>query len=191
MSECWSEGELRAYLDCELAATEQEAIAAHLKVCAECSGRYLKLAERAARVGNLMGMLPEPLPARARIASFRRKVAGATIAVLALAAALAIGFVVFPRGAKEAARVEAPSVKAPDPVTEPAPLVVAPAVIRHRVRQRPAGPVERADLYLPLDNEPIETGTVMRVGLQNSDLQAEFILGPDGRAHAIRVVSGK
>jgi hypothetical protein len=32
---------------------------------------------------------------------------------------------------------------------------------------------------------------VMRVGLQNSDLQAEFILGPDGRAHAIRVVSGK
>jgi len=49
----------------------------------------------------------------------------------------------------------------------------------------------RADYYLPLDDEPIETGTVMRVGLANGDVQAELILGPDGRAHAIRMVSVK
>jgi anti-sigma factor RsiW len=195
INECWAEGELRAYLDRELAASEQEAASAHLKLCAECSGRYLEIAERAARVGSLMSMLPEPVQPRPRVVLGKRKAARAAVAVLALAAALAIGFVMLPRLGKQTAKAEPPAAvvpaPAPTPAPEAAPVVVAPAVIRHKTRQQPAQPVEHVGLYVPLDNEPIEAGTVMRVGMQNGDLQAEFILGPDGRAHAVRILSGK
>jgi len=43
--------------------------------------------------------------------------------------------------------------------------------------------------FLALDDEPIETGIVMRVASPSGDFQADVIVGPDGRAHAIRIVS--
>jgi hypothetical protein len=47
------------------------------------------------------------------------------------------------------------------------------------------------DYFLALDDEPIESGVVMRVGVDPGNLQADIVFGPDGRAHAIRLVSGK
>jgi anti-sigma factor RsiW len=43
--------------------------------------------------------------------------------------------------------------------------------------------------FLALDDEPIETGIVMRVASPSGDFQADVIVGPDGRAHAIRIVT--
>jgi anti-sigma factor RsiW len=43
--------------------------------------------------------------------------------------------------------------------------------------------------FLALDDEPIETGVVMRVGVEPGNMQADVVFGPDGRAHAIRLVS--
>src|SRR5215469_15625642 len=59
MSECWSEGELRAYLDQELTAADMEKVARHLEVCSECGDLWSELAGRAARVSELMGALPD------------------------------------------------------------------------------------------------------------------------------------
>jgi 2-polyprenyl-6-methoxyphenol hydroxylase-like FAD-dependent oxidoreductase len=42
-----------------------------------------------------------------------------------------------------------------------------------------------------LDDEPIETATVVRFSADNGALQADLIVGPDGRAHAIRIVSNR
>ncbi|HUI58352.1 MAG TPA: zf-HC2 domain-containing protein [Bryobacteraceae bacterium] len=194
MRECWPEGDLRAYLDWELPAEDQDRLAAHLETCAECRDRYAEVARRAARVSSLMDVLPEPAedavalagggsrsPARGRWAS----------AALALAAALAFTVVMLPKPGKQPAQAVAPPV-GPRPA-EPAPAVVRPAVIRGPVvrRARMHSPVSHADYYVSLDNEPIETARVVRVSLEDSDVQADLIVGPDGLAHAIRLVSIK
>jgi hypothetical protein len=44
-------------------------------------------------------------------------------------------------------------------------------------------------LFLALDDEPIETGIVVRVALGEAEIPADVIFGTDGRAHAIRLVS--
>jgi anti-sigma factor RsiW len=186
MRECWAEGDLRAYLDGELPVEEGARLAAHLQVCAECRGRHAEIERTAAQAGEWMAVLADsdlvkaPLPGRSTLAYVGTS--------LALAAGLAIGFVMLPKRGKEPARFVAPPMAALAPVRPPDAVVERVPVPRP---SRPRRPVVRADYYLPLDNEPIETGTVMRVGLADSDLQAELILGPDGRAHAIRMVSIK
>lgn len=186
MKECWAEGDLRAHLDGELPAEEGAQLAEHLKVCAECGGRYAELGRRAARVAGWMAVLAEPAPAPVALPSRNRF--QYAVAALALAAGLAIGFAMLPKRGKEPGRIAAPVAQAPVLVTPLAVAVARPPAPRP---QRPRKAVVRADYYLPLDDEPIETGTVMRVGLANGDVQAELILGPDGRAHAIRMVSVK
>ena len=144
-------------------------------------------------------MLPEPVqtgPVRVISAPGRRS-QGWAIPALAVAAALAIALVIVPKRAGDVS----PAVPAAPPLPaaaqaqslEPAEVAVQPAVLRHPMTRRSAAkqPVLRADYFLPLDNEPIETGVVVRVGLENSDLQADLIVGPDGRARAIRLVSNK
>jgi hypothetical protein len=42
--------------------------------------------------------------------------------------------------------------------------------------------------FVRLDDHPIETGTLVRVSTEDG-LQADLIVGPDGRAHAFRIVS--
>jgi len=189
MRQCWGDGDLRAYVDGELADRAQ--VAAHLQLCAECSARYCEIAARAARVSKLMTMLPAAAPAvtpptlPARRDHRRRW----TAAAITLAAALAIAFVLLP---KRGAVHPAPLAKAPAPVAV-ASVAAAPAgpapsrVIRHAAARRPAA----REGFLKLDDDPIETGVIVRVSAENGDVQADLIIGPDGRAHAIRVVSNQ
>lgn len=51
---CIDEGQLRAYLDRELAGAEQEQIASHLAACAACARRLARLCETAASVSALL-----------------------------------------------------------------------------------------------------------------------------------------
>jgi anti-sigma factor RsiW len=184
MKECWAEGDLRAYLDGELPSGESARVKAHLEVCSECTHRYSELAERAARVGEWMAVLTEP--ASEPVVLRPRHTFQYVAAGLALAAGLAIGFVMLPKREKEPERAAPPVAEAPAPARQPA---VAMAEVQAPQRPRIRRPATRASYYLSLDNEPIETGTVMRVGVANGGLQAELILGPDGRAHAIRMVN--
>jgi hypothetical protein len=65
---------------------------------------------------------------------------------------------------------------------------VRPAVLRTR---RPVTRRPKTDFYLALDDDPIETGLVVRVALDSGAVQADVILGPDGRARAFRLVNDK
>jgi hypothetical protein len=183
MKQCWPDGDLRAFLDGELPAESQHQIAAHLELCAACEARRRELAERALRVSKALGALPEAAPAAAvPIRRHRRQWA---VAALSLAAALAMAFVLLPR----------PAVVQPPPPAPPAARAAAapvalpprPAARRHPAARRPA---LRED-FLRLDDEPIETGVLVRVSAENGDVLADLIVGPDGRAHAIRVVSSQ
>jgi hypothetical protein len=193
MKPCWPEGDLRAYLDRELPLESQERIAGHLEVCGACSARCRELSDRAARVSSLMATLPEPAPAGAvRVLPPRTHHSRQwAVAALSLAAALAIGFVVLPkRGGQPASIVKAPVAVAAVPVEKPAALAQRPLPRPAIRRPAPRTSMLYAD-FLRLDDEPLETGTVVRVSAENGDVQADLIVGPDGRAHAIRVVSNQ
>jgi hypothetical protein len=183
MKQCWPDGDLRAFLDGELPQLGE-----HLDVCAACSARYRELAERAGRVTNLLAMLPETgvlrnLPAREH---YRRRWA---VAALSLAAAIAIGFVVLPKRHSTPASVgKAPAAVAHETATAPVAKAETPRRVARRAAARPRPPHEN---FLRLDDEPLETGTIVRVSAENGDVQADLIVGPDGRAHAIRMVSNQ
>lgn len=209
MSQCWSEGALRAYLDRELPPEDMNLAAAHLGDCSICDSLCTTLAARAAHVSALVETLveiqgepeevtwPRPLPPRAHTrTATRRQWAGAA---LALAAGLALAVLMLPKDeVRQPAVTNAPPVPATFAESAVRPAGVAP------VNERPARPlpvrapsrrVRRAaqamDYFLALDDEPIESGVVMRVGVDPGNLQADIVFGPDGRAHAIRLVSGK
>ncbi|MBZ5729094.1 MAG: zf-HC2 domain-containing protein [Acidobacteriia bacterium] len=196
MTECWSEGELRAYCDRELPAKDMDRLAAHLENCVPCRERHRQLARQAASVLELVALLPEPeevawvQPVRVR-AGMRGRWA---VAALALAATLALAFVMLPKRTEQQAHLAPPQppVTAPPPAAEQ-PAEVSPAVIRRIVprRRAPQRPLLRADYYLSLDDEPIQNGVVMRVALGAAEVKADVIVGPDGRAHAIRLVGDK
>ena len=206
MSQCWSEGALRAYLDGELPPEDMNLAAAHLGDCSVCDGICTTLAARAAHVSALVETLvemqgepdavkwPRPLPARAHTrTATRRQWAGAA---MALAAGLALAVLMLPKH-----EVRQPAVSAPPPAPpEFAATAVQPDMPLEK--GRPARPVpapsrrvrratQAMDYFLALDDEPIESGVVMRVGVDPGNLQADIVFGPDGRAHAIRLVSGK
>ena len=70
MKECWTEGDLRAYLDRELPAGDRERIAAHLAECSACGALYGEIAARAERVAAALGALAETVsPVAARPAA--------------------------------------------------------------------------------------------------------------------------
>ena len=60
MTNCWSEGALRAWLDRELPAADMKAVAAHLGECSACDALCTELAARAARVFSMLETLGEP-----------------------------------------------------------------------------------------------------------------------------------
>ena len=78
----------------------------------------------------------------------------------------------------------------PQPVIEspaiPAQVAMAVAGPRRKPR-RTASP--QVDQFLALDDEPIESGIVMRVTVPGST-PADIVFSPDGRARAIRLVNG-
>jgi anti-sigma factor RsiW len=184
MKQCWSEGELRAYLDRELPPEDLQLVAAHLAECPACEALRVQLAGRAARVSALMGALAEPqpvvwtppMPRPAR--TWQRWAMAAT----ALAAGLVVAVVVLPTRTERPPEAVRTSAVQPLPVeqalTQPEPpRQLAPG------RRRP-----RPQVFLALDDEPIETGVVMRVALGDGEVPADVIFGPEGRARAIRLV---
>ena len=42
---------------------------------------------------------------------------------------------------------------------------------------------------MALDDEPFESGVIMRVDVNPGNVQADIVFGPDGRAHAFRLVN--
>jgi hypothetical protein len=82
----------------------------------------------------------------------------------------------------------APPAVAATVVEEDAVPAVRPAP--RRVRQvRQAAP----DLgsFVALDDEPFESGVVIRMDVKPGNVQADIVFGPDGRAHAFRLVNAK
>ena len=72
MKVCWSEGELRAYLDRELPTEDMQRVAAHLRECTVCDGLCTELAARAAHVSALLEVLPAWSGAMPRAATAAR-----------------------------------------------------------------------------------------------------------------------
>ena len=228
MTQCWSEGELRAYLDGELPARDVERVAGHVKDCEACARACMDLAERAARVAAWLEILPEPVPASKIPAIARgRAYIGRWVAAAGLAAALAVALVTAPWRPRpglgpvqpKSARVPQAEATRPPDVTLPdakaryrgrgsdRPVVTLPdgrgsenAVLLRPARPLPSGrgseklvaapaPKPRVEYYVALDDEPIEAGVVVRVGLGGGQVPADVIFGPDGRARAIRLVN--
>jgi anti-sigma factor RsiW len=195
MTQCWPEGALRAYLDGELPSGDMERVAAHLEACTECDGLCTELAARAAHVSALMELLPEcgePLPWPGRAARAPRRLRNWAGIAVALAACLALVAYLLPdRRQREAVTLPA---RAPRPVTAvvaeaaPPPAPPAqPAPLRRPRRPRHVAP--EANYFVALDDEPFESGVIMRVDVKPGNVQADIVFGPDGRAHAFRLVN--
>jgi len=182
MKHCWPDGDLRAYLDGEVAADARERIAAHLEFCTVCTARYREISERAAWVSAVMALSESAPP----VGTPRLRPRRWPVAAVALAAVLAIAFVMLPRPAPVRRASVAKAVAPPALVATTAPMAVRAVV--HRPAPRPPTPAEE---FLRLDDEPIETATLVRVSADNGALQADLIVGPDGRAHAIRVIRNR
>jgi anti-sigma factor RsiW len=198
MKECWLDGDLRAYLDRELPPQRMTEMAVHLGGCAECHARYNEIAGRASRVAAWMETL-EFEPATMPLAPPGRlkpsRVAGVLAAVLAMAAAVAAAFVLLPRGSVSPKPVAAPHVTPSRPVMRQAAAsqaagpqnssIRAPSIRASAPKRSKPAPVQE---YLALDDEPIDTGVVMRVAFEGTGMQADVIFDADGRARAIRTV---
>lgn len=183
MSSCWQEGDWRAYVDGELPAEEMAAGARHLGECAACAALHAELAGRAARVGAMLMELDEAPVLAGRTAPVRHVWKWAA-AGLAAAAALTAAFVLAPKRTEvaSASRVTQPVAAAVATSGRAAPAIVkrAAAVKTHRRTARP-------QYFLALDDEPIDTGTVMRVALE-SGIEADVIVDDSGRPRAIRAI---
>jgi len=147
MKSCWSTGDLRAYVDRELAPEETARLETHLAGCPVCAERLREISGRAGRVSAMLGELAT-LPAAAGPRKARHWPKRA--AALAIAASLALVFL----------------------SPKPAPPKTA----------------EAAQPFIALDNEPIETGMVVRVAFGPDQVLADVIIAPDGRPRAYRLV---
>ncbi|MEO8597091.1 MAG: zf-HC2 domain-containing protein [Candidatus Solibacter sp.] len=197
MTQCWPEGELRAYLDRELSTGDMQQLAAHLGECAACDALCTELSERAARVSALMELLPEhgPLAARPAMAAVRKPAQQHRWVpyAVALAACLALAVYLKPKPAPQVAAVSpAPVTVHDEPPAPPAAVAalgsemsVVPASRTVRSVRKPS-PAE--EVFVALDDEPFESGVIMRVDVKPGNLQADVVFGPDGRARAFRLV---
>jgi anti-sigma factor RsiW len=187
MKQCWSEGELRAYLDGELPPEAMERAAAHLSDCEPCAASFEALSARAHRILSLLGELSgagasaclPPIPVK-------RSRPRWIPAIAALAACLALAFVLLPKRTKQPAipTAAAPAPTAPAPVPK---LAQAAQPARPHKRKLPRKP--QIQYFLALDDDPFEVGVVRRVALGPLEIPADVVFGPDGRARAIRLVN--
>jgi hypothetical protein len=195
MTECWSQGELRAYLDRELPPDELGRLTAHLEECAECTRVLQELEARARMVAELLDDLPAV--ASAQPARPQHHLAPWAVAAAALAAGLAIAWVMNqPRTVPPAPQPRAAlqrAVPAPAPPVEaaiapqPEPVPVRHPLERRRLPRRAA----TDDGFVALSDEPFETGVVYRMALGPQQVPADVVFGSDGRARAIRLVHEK
>jgi hypothetical protein len=192
MKQCRSEGELRSYLDGELPPEEIGRVEAHLAECAACAASLEAVSSRAARVSALLDELggagDSPVLGHwqaNRLPHLTRRWIPATAA---LAACLAMAFVLFPKRARQAER-PAPSppspVEAVSALAPPAPPATRPSPPRRRARPRQPD----IQYFLALDDDPFEMGVVRRVALGPAEVPADVVFSPDGRARAIRLVN--
>ena len=200
MTQCWSEGELRAYLDRELPSEDMQRVAAHLGNCTVCDSLCTELADRAAHVSALMELLPEWTAAAPRAtAPAKRRVRrpGWVGIAVAVAACLALAAYLKPnRHAEEQAVVQpvlapvavAPPVAVATAAVSPVPVEQVGRPAPRRVRRVRATAPEPA-YFVALDDEPFESGVIMRVDVKPGNVQADIVFGPDGRAHAFRLVN--
>jgi hypothetical protein len=150
---------------------------------------HQELAVRAARVGALLVEL-ESVPAVVARRAPRRFGRRWAAAGLAVAAALAAAFVLAP---KHVESIPAPAIAGTPAAIPAAAAPVTPAAVNPvpLARARHARAVRRREpqlqYYLALDDEPIDTGTVMRVALA-SGVEADVIVDSGGRPRAIRAV---
>jgi hypothetical protein len=201
MTTCWSEGALRAYLDRELPSADMKLVAAHLGECSVCDALCTELAGRAARVFALLETLPQPesairmRPAPPRAPS-RWLWPGAAVA---LAAGLAIASFLIPKREQPVPGpvvVNTPPVQqvVPEqlPVDEIRPVSSLPAARRvARVLRPKPNAAPEMDYFVALDDQPIESGVIMRMAIQPGNAQADIVFDPAGRARAIRMVTTK
>jgi hypothetical protein len=201
MSQCWSEGEWRAFGDRELPPGDMERAAAHLQACPACEALHRRVMRRAAAVSGLLEELPASAPApampvipRPAPSSGRLRLALAIAAGL-LVASFALGpwrrVRVAPPAPPVAQRPPAAGIPQWTPAVRPIPPAVpirkrAPATRMAR-SPRPANPNVR--YFMALDDEPFVMGMIVRVGLGPTETPADVIFGTDGRPRAIRLVS--
>jgi hypothetical protein len=204
MRQCWPDGMLRALADRELPADELARLSAHLEECPQCRARCRELSARAERVLGLVGGLAEPAVDLPSVRPMPKPVAMPRLHTgrwVAAAVALAAGWAALallspkPVQAPAATHVQAPTVEAPHEAEVPEPpkpmAVHTPVRVMPRAARRafPAAP-PRATLagFMPLDDDPIDAGVVMRVALAAGQ-QADVIYSSDGRPRAIRLVN--
>ena len=200
MTKCWSEGELRAYLDRELPTGDMQQVAAHLAECTACDGLCTELAGRAAHVSALMELLPEwegasvRQPPRPAVVPVPKPAQHAWVGVaVALAAGLAVAAYFMPKPAPPVAAIRpVPVTPAIAPQATTAELALVPEAVDEpaprRVRRARKAVPDR-EYFIALDNEPFESGVIMRVDVKPGNVQADVVFGPDGRAHAFRLVN--
>jgi len=205
MKECWSEGELRAYIDGELTAAEMERVKLHLETCSGCGDAWAGLAGRAQRVSALMGSLAEArpgvavMPVRKRRAVWRWAGAAAALAAGLLAGIRLlpkhpqpeVAIAPTPQPAVQSASTVLPPVLTPEPVATVERARPVKAVAARRQRPLAAAAVPGGGPFLALDDEPIDSGVVWRVELGPRAVPADVIVGADGRPRAIRLVNSK
>jgi hypothetical protein len=200
MTHCWSEGALRAYLDRELPTADMQTVAAHLGDCTVCDGLCTELAARAAHVSALMELLPEwsaAVPRPASLPQWRQQRPNWIGIAVALAACLALAAYLVPNRHPRPEALVLPATPATAPALAPQPVAtavaaMAPAVAeraapRRLRRVRPTAP--EPAYFVALDDEPFESGVIMRVDVKPGNVQADIVFGPDGRAHAFRLVN--
>jgi hypothetical protein len=159
-----------------------EAVERHLTECRQCSALSAELSVRAAYVGALMGALQQrpKAPARAPRTAPRRAIAAAL--VLAAACLLLIALVHKPVEVGQAGSLRR-IVNPPTPVVQIATTPQPRASLRAaHVSKRPSA----VRYYLALDDDPIESGVVLRVTLPDSGLLADVIFDEQGRPRAVR-----
>jgi Putative zinc-finger len=196
MTTCRSAGAVRAWLDRELPPAEMEQMAAHLSECGGCNGLRGELEARAAHVGALIqaldGIRVDAIAVDAsilnagkpRIAKPNPGNRWVPVAV-ALAAGLALAFYLSPkrqapRAASSAQPAFATVANAPVPAAAPA-LTIATPRRQHRSAAKPAE-------FIALDSEPFESGVILRVDVPDTNIQADVVFSPDGRARAYRLI---
>ena len=182
MSRCWSEGELRAHLDGELAGDEIEAVSQHLRECEACTALFEDLSGRAAQVSVWMAALEsipamEPIPLSGAGSRWQRR---ATAVGLVLAAACVVLILVLPRKTVRQTPIKPPASTL---LARAIPAAVGPSSDQ-LAKKSAAEPL--AQYYMVLDDEPIESGVVVRVTLPGSGLLADVVYDEQGRPRAVR-----
>jgi hypothetical protein len=203
MSGHLEQGDLRAWLDGELMPEAAAMVATHLGTCVACAAERDELASRASRVASAMSLLSSDAVG---VPAFAPRIAPTPViampvrsvwrwAVPAAAMAAALAFTMFVHrtpgtpGIASTPGVLRPVESSSSTMTSPVPSAVAAKVRKPRVTPVAQSPKSVLETFLALDDEPIETGMVVRVSSESGDVQADVLVGPDGRAHGIRILN--